>query len=80
MHECCYFSRSPEILVNIQFVFENLLIFLCKQMHLAFVLWFKKHRRCWPNFTAFVEKAQPRVATSMFGYLFDKRRANDARL
>ena len=28
MHECCYFSISPEILVNRQFVFVNLLIVL----------------------------------------------------
>ena len=69
MHECCYFSRSPEILVDLQFVFENLLNFLCKRMQLAFVLWFKKHQRCWPKFTTFVAKAQTRVATLMFGLL-----------
>ena len=68
MHECCYFSR-PEILVDLQFVFENLLIFLCKQMQLAFVHWFKTHKRRWPNFTAFAAKAQTRVASLMFGLL-----------
>ena len=46
MHECCCFNRSPEILVDLQFVFENLQKFLCKQMQLAFVLWFKKRKRC----------------------------------
>ena len=59
MHEC-YFGRSPEILVNPQFVFENLLILLCKQMQHAFVLLFKKHKRYWQNFTASVDKAQTR--------------------
>ena len=38
-------------------------------MQLAFVVWFKKRKRCWPNFTAFVGKAQTRVATLMFGLL-----------
>ena len=65
MHEC-YFRRPPEILEDLQFVFENLPIFLCKQMQLAFVLWFK---RCWPNLTAFVANAQTRVTTLMFGLL-----------
>ena len=37
--ECYYFSRSPDILLDLQFVFENLLNFLCKQIKLAFVLW-----------------------------------------
>ena len=64
MHECCYLSRS-QIFVDLQFVFVNLLNFCFKQMQLAFVLWFK--RSCWPNFTAFVAKAQSRVATLMFG-------------
>ena len=69
MHECYYFSRSPEVLVDQQFVFVNLLNFCGKQLQLAFVLWFKKHKRCWPNFTAFVAKAETRVATLMFGLL-----------
>ena len=58
MHECCYFIRSQEILVDLQFVFENLHNFLCKQMQLTFVLYFKKHKRCFPDFTAFVTKVQ----------------------
>ena len=68
MHEF-YIRRSPEVLVDLQFVFENLLNFSCKQMQLTFGLWFKKHKRCWQNFTAFVAKAQTRVATLMFGLL-----------
>ena len=37
MHEC-YFSRSPEILVDLQFVFENLLFFCVNKCnsHLCF--------------------------------------------
>ena len=69
MHDFCYFTRSPEILVDLPFVFENLMNFLSTQMQLAFVLWFKKHKRCWPNFTAFVSIEQTRVATLMFGLL-----------
>ena len=69
MYECCYFSRSPEMLVDLQFVFVNPLNLWGKQMQLVFVLWFKKHKRCWPNFTAFVATAQTRGATLMFGLL-----------
>ena len=32
-------SADPEIYVDLQCAFENLLIFLSKQMQLAFVLW-----------------------------------------
>ena len=39
--------------------------------------WFKTLKRCWPNFTALVAKAQERVATLMFGL---KMSANDTRL
>ena len=73
-HECRYFSRSPEMLVDLRFVFENILV-ICvtnatrKQMRLAFVFWSKKHKHFWPDFTAFVAKAQTRVATLMFGSL-----------
>ena len=31
MQECCYIRRFPEILVDLQFVFVNLLNFLSKQ-------------------------------------------------
>ena len=34
-----------------------------------YFVWFKKHKRCWPNFTAFVAKAQIRVTTLTFGLL-----------
>ena len=53
MHECCNFSRSREILVDIQFVFVNPLNFWGKQMQLAFVIWFKKQKRSWPDFCCF---------------------------
>ena len=65
----CYFSRSPEILVDLQFVFVNLLIFWRRQMQLAFVLWFRKHKRWLPDSAAFGAKAQTRIATFMFGFL-----------
>ena len=35
MQEYCYFSRSLDILVDLQFVIVNLLIFFGKQMHPA---------------------------------------------
>ena len=69
MRECWYFSRSPEKLVEKQFIFLNLLNFWGKQMQLAQVLWFKIYKRYWPNFAAFVAKAQTRVATLMFGLI-----------
>ena len=75
MHVCCYFSRSPDILVDLQFVFINLLIFCDNQMHFAFVFWFKKQKRRWPDIAAFVAKAQTRVAILMFGLLVCKKEA-----
>ena len=38
MHKCCYFSISLEILVDIQFVFENLQFFCVNKCnsHLCF--------------------------------------------
>ena len=70
----CDFNRHREILVDLQFVFVNLLNSLGKQMQLALVLWFKKHKRYWPDFAAFVANAKTRVATLMFVYLFDKKK------
>ena len=69
MQECSYFSRDPEILVDKQFVFVNLLNLFAKQMQLAFLLWFKKRKGCWPDFAALVSKGQTRVATLMLGLL-----------
>ena len=58
-----------KFLVHLQFIFVNLLNFFGKQMQLAFVLWFKNRKRCWPDFAAFMPKLQTRVATLMFGLL-----------
>ena len=44
-------------------------------MRLAFVLWSKKHKRCWLDFTAFVAKAQTRVAALMFALFIRKQGA-----
>ena len=73
MHECLYFSRFHEILVNLQLVFVDLLNFGGKQMQFAFVLFWRVCAFCilwvWPDFDALVAKAQTRVATLMFGLL-----------
>ena len=69
MHEYCYSSRSPENIMDLQFVFVILNFFWGKQMQLTFVFWFKNHNYCWPDFATFVSNAQIRVATLMFGLL-----------
>ena len=80
MHECCYFSRSPEILADLQFVFEKLQNFLCKQMKPAFVLWFKKQKLCCPNFTSLCQSTNTRCYINVgFAFLI-KKSANDTRL
>ena len=42
-------------------------------MQLAFVLWFKKHKRCWPNFTALAAKTRTRIATLMCGLIVSSK-------
>ena len=48
------FSRSPEILVDSQFVIENLLNVLRKTNATRICALVQKHKRCWPDFAAFV--------------------------
>ena len=80
MQECCY-SVDLLKLLYITVCIVNLLNLWGKQMQLVFVLWFKKHKHCWPDFSVFVAKAQTRVATYNVWFIcLIKRSANDTRL
>ena len=62
MHECCYFSMSPENFCWSKVsICKSTGLFSGKQMQLTFVLWFRKHKGCWPNSVALGVKAQTRV-------------------